>query len=292
MKKLLLLSGIILSCINAVAQIPNPGFESQNGDGSPTLWRQANAIAIPIDTTCQWMGADSVRFVTDDAHTGNRALELRVAKYCDFTYGGDIKPVNYDADSFVDQRIAFTTVPSKVSFYYKLMPMSGDYAEVDILLEGESGDALADTFIKLKAEQLNWTLQSIPFHYSSIETPVYMTMKLKISNDSLVHYGSRFLMDDFNTESVTGISDFKDESRPQLKCFPVPAKDKLSVGLSRSSLELNGSLNIIDAMGRVVQHQDVKMKTAIFDIASLPSGVYCLVYISSSNTINCRFTKE
>ncbi|WP_190277425.1 T9SS type A sorting domain-containing protein [Taibaiella lutea] len=291
MKKILLLSGIILSSVNAIAQIPNSGFELQNGDGTPRLWRQANAIAIPIDTTCQWIGSDSVRFVTDDAHTGTRALELRVAKYCDFTYGGDIKPVNYDADSFVDQRIAFTTAPSKISFYYKLMPTAGDYARVDVLLEGESGNALADTSIKLTTEQLNWTLQSIPFHYSSMETPVYMTLKLKISSDSLTHYGSRFVMDDFNTESVTGINDLKNERITQLKCFPVPANDKLSVCLSGGGAELSGSLNIIDATGRVVQHRNVKTKTAIFDIASLQSGVYCLVYTSGNNITTCRFTK-
>jgi len=235
---------------------------------------------------------DSVRFVTNEAHSGNKALELRVAKYCDFTYGGDVKPVKFDTDSFADQRIMFTAAPSKISFYYKWMPSSGDYVMLDILLESENGNTLADTFVKFQAEKTAWTLANIPFNYSSIETPVYMTMKLKIAGDSIAHYGSRFLMDDFNTENITGINDLKDHDPASLKCFPVPAKDKLSVSLSRSGSLLNGSLNIIDAMGRIVQRQDVKANRYVLDIASLKPGVYCLVYTSGSNTTNCRFTKE
>lgn len=296
MKKIISCCSLVLASFNVMAQIQNPGFELQNTDESASYWQQEGSIAIPIDTNCAWIGMDSIRFVTNEAHSGNKAMELRVARYCDFTTGSGVKPVKYNVDSFVDQRIVFTVAPSKVSFYYKLMPEMGDYGLVTIILENQVSQTLADTSFKLKGQKLDWILVNIPFHYSNgIETPVLMTMKLKLSSDSILHYGSRFLIDDFNTESVTGISESIQNIAVRLNCFPNPAKKNLSVNLSGSSIALNGTLSVMDAMGRICQSRVVKNeknRLIDMDIQMLQPGIYSLIYTSDDGTVNTRFVKE
>lgn len=272
--------------------MPNPGFELINTTiGKPAFWQPAYYILFPLDSNCTWVGVDSMSFPTNDAHSGNYALELRTATYCQSnTVGGNIRTMLYDVDTFADQRIPFAKRPAQFSFYYKLFSVMADRGYAEVSIEDSTGNVVADAGVNYY-QAATWTQATIPLTYHTTDTPAYLTIKFRLYNDSGLHYGTRFLIDDIDLEGITGVNDIP--SPALLSCYPVPATSALYL---RTPENMNGPcrISITDAMGRLVQ---VRKLTATantelkLDVESLPPGVYFVKLNSGSASASGKFVK-
>lgn len=276
MKKLFLLCAGLLVCLQLQAQLANPGFELRNADGTAAYWQPASLIAMPIDTNCSWIGLDSIRHITTDAHTGNYAMELRVATYCAAAISGNIRPVRYNVDSFTDQRVPFTQRPAAFTFYHKLFSIQGDGALVQVTLEGLNGNVIANGVLRLQQPATGWSQASIPLAYYSNDVPELMRMSFTLQSDSVLHYGTRFLIDDISHTAATGIV-AATPAYEALSCFPVPAKEQLSVRLNNLPGHTTAQIFITDATGRLLRGEVTATQgngMLHIDVKELPQGIY------------------
>lgn len=276
MKKLFLLCAGLLVCLQLQAQLANPGFELRNTDGTAAYWQPAGLIVLPVDTNCSWTGLDSIRRITTDAHTGNYAFELRVATYCATAIGGNIRPVRYNVDSFTDQRVPFTQRPAAFTFYHKLFPMQGDGVLVQVMLEDQNGSTVADGTLKLQQAATSWSQVSIPLVYRSGDVPEFLHMSFFLHSDSILHYGTRFLIDDISHTAATNVVPVKPDYEA-LSCFPVPATEQLSVRLNDLPGHTTAQISITDATGRLLRGEVAATQgngMLHIDVKELPQGIY------------------
>jgi len=291
MKKTFLLLGIILLTFKAECQLLNPGFEILDSLGEAKQWGQDGMIAIPIDSNCLWIGADSMRFTSSDAHTGNHSYELRVSTYCSNAYGGKIKAIRFTPDTFADQRILFTDRPASFTFYYKLFPLQGDKGMATLVLEDQSSATVGNGLLELQQQASGWTLATIPITYYSQDTPAFLTLKFALVNDTLPHYGSRFVIDDINSVPAE-TKEINGNTQKMLKCYPIPAGNVLSVELPYSRQEEEFIITITDGCGKtikqLIQHAGGLLQVKIEE---LPAGVYFLRLQSATRALQGKFVK-
>jgi len=277
MKKTLLLIVIFLVAVRAQAQIINPGFETLNPDGTPAYWLPLPLFIIfPLDTACEQQGSyDSMRFVTTDAHSGSYAFEMNVTTFCDtLSSGGNIRPTRYIADTgFMDMRVPFTGRPAAITFYYKFTSVMGDYAYADVLTENDT-NSVAEGVWKTYVTANTWTLASIPLTYFNTDNPAYLSLRFRIGSDSIMHYGTRFLLDDMSDAGTTAVPDLVDAVG--ITCYPVPAGNELNIRLSSKTAESGAEVRITDAMGRLVKTGNMHLDNghASINISELPAGMY------------------
>lgn len=74
-------------------------------------------------------------------------------------------------------------------------------------------------------------------------------------------------------------------NRPAI--FPNPARNHLYV----SEMEVDASLEIVDALGHIVWHGKVD-KSGLVPVANVPVGIYSLRKIGDSNPVSIRFAKD
>jgi len=293
MKKSIIISVCLLLVLHMQAQITNPGFEMRNADGTAAYWQRLPAsIVVHKDSSCTMTGSlDSIAFVTTDAHSGSYAFEMRALNYCDsFGMAGNIQTTLYNVDtSFVDKRIPFTERSKAFTFYYKLLPVKKDYALVNVLLENDNG-TVASAELKINSAAASWSLATMPLIYINTDTPKYLTITFQLVNDSLVHYGSRFLIDDINHIVTTGIP--TGESRTFLSCYPVPAGDELFLQINGVSTA-NGLICITDAMGKVIKTEAISFlaNTARINVKDLARGMYFIQLSIGAVSAKGRFVK-
>ncbi len=294
MKKILLLIAIFFLGARVQAQIINPGFETLNPDGTPAYWLPLSLfIVFPLDTACTGQGSyDSLRFVTTDAHGGNYAFEMNVHTQCDtLATGGNIRPTRYIADSgFMDMRVPFTGRPAAITFYYKFTSVMGDYAYAEVLTENDT-NTVAHGIWKTYASANTWTLASIPLSYSGTDNPAYLTMSFRIGSDSIMHYGTRFLLDDMNDGGTTAVADLHQTAG--INCYPVPATHLLTVQADGNLMAGNCTVTITDAMGRVVvaENEMLDNGSTQVNVDMLPPGLYLLQLAAGDVVLRTKFIK-
>lgn len=292
MKKSVILCITILFLIQAKAQVPNPGFEVRQADGSPANWRPGSFIVFPIDSNCVYQGWDSIRTSTHDAHSGSYAYEVRVATACGDAYSGNIKPNRYDSDSgFFDQRIPISRQPSAFTFYYKLFAVQGDLGLAEAFMEDEAGGATGEGIVQLPAAA-TWTKATLPIHYTVSDTGGYLRLNFRIHNAAGLHYGSRFLIDDIGQSVSTGVAGaIKTAS---LECFPSPAQNSIAVRLGKAVAGANALLMITNIAGRTVIHAAFPVpqdKTFNVDTRLLAPGLYYIKLAENGRINTGRFVK-
>ena len=253
MKKLLLLCITMILYMSANAQLSNPGFETINttNDG-PAAWGPAGYIIMPIDSNCYWTGQDSMGFWSSDAHTGNRAYELRVATYCTTGYAGTLQTRMFSVDTFADQREPYNDTPDAFTFYYKFNSVLGDKVVTDVSLQLSDGSQMAYGVLTIQQSTAGWTLATIPLTYYDTLIPEFVVMRFNLQNDTNMHYGTRFVVDDINHIFSTAVYTLEKSHDLRLTCYPVPAKNILHISLSQANLH-PGNLLVSDALGQPIR---------------------------------------
>lgn len=267
MKKPFLALALLTACAAAHGQqILNPGFETMRPTtmGGPAHW--GRFIGIPSPCTVQ-EGYDSVYFQTPDAHNGLYALELRNA-HCDATFfAGSVFAMQNDTNYFSGGGFPYVTRPSAISFFYKLFSTGGDAGYVTVeLFDDVTNTLVAEGEVEVTAgSAIGYQPASVPLTYTSTATPTRMTIAVGIRNNTTtVHYGTRFLVDDFS-EATTGVGGpVAATAQPVLS--PNPATAAIT---SREA----GELMVLDATGRTVLRTAVTAGGTV-NVQKLPRGLY------------------
>lgn len=293
MKKIGLLLTAALLCVNTYAQLTNPDFEIVDSGGRAINWNPALMIGIQIDTNCIGHGMDSMNFATQDAYLGSRAMELRNGEYCGTVYAGNVRPTRNNSDSFYNQSVPFRDRPAFCSFYYKLYPVQGDEARIQIQLDAEDGTPVADGYQVLSGINGDWAKVTIPLTYYDDGSPGFLNMRFEIANDTQLHYGSRFLFDHIRFDTPTAIASING-GEDAVTCYPVPARDMLYIRAGKAFKPGNVIIHIADATGRTVKTCSAtldKNHTAGIATAGLSAGVYFLRITAGGFTAQGKFIK-
>lgn len=267
MKKTLLSLVLLGACTVAHGQILNPGFEAMRptSAGGPAYW--GRFIGTPSPCTVQ-EGYDSVYFQTTDAHSGSYALELRNA-HCDASmFAGSVFALQNDTNYFSGGGFPYTASPTAVSFFYKLFPTGGDAGYVTVELWDDVANTLvAEGEVELTmGSAIGYQPANVPLTYTGTTSPTRITVTVGIRNNTTsVHYGTRFLVDDFSDNSATGIGGPAGWASAAM-LSPNPATSSIIPAEA-------GELTLLDATGRVALHIPVAAGGAV-DVRALPRGLY------------------
>lgn len=289
MKKILLLCLATLSVCYSNAQNFNQGFENANTlNNGPDKWGPGGDLVLPTDSNCIWTGADSMAFWSWDAHSGDRSYEIRVATYCMNGYSGQLKTRMFPVDTFAEQRVPFTGRPDAFTFYYKFTTWGGDILNASVRLEMADGYTVGHGGVTLDQSATGWTMAIMPMQYTDTIMPELITMHFILQNDTNLHYGTRFTVDDINMISPSSVDPL--ENGATLACYPVPAKDVLHLSLSKPTIQ-SVDVVVVDALGKIVVKKEPVDLNSGLDISDLPSGVYSLKLSTATDIFTARFIK-
>lgn len=256
-----------LSPLAAPAQLQNPGFEATRAGGGPAKWGQVVVSPFPCAASA---GYDSTYFQTKDAHSGSFALELGNA-FCDNTfYSGKVHAMDNDA-AYFDAGFPYTQSPPAISFYYKFFPVGGDRATVTVELTDDVNGAgiFAEGKVSISQAVATYTAISVPLVYQAAAVPTRINIDIRIDNPSgTVHYGTRFLVDDFS-DQTTGVEELTKHKDAAL-LYPSPAQDFIKI---KSDRMRPMQLVLYNALGQQVLCTETLAHTAT-DIRVLAAGTY------------------
>lgn len=290
MKKVLMICLLVFPFYVANAQDLNQGFEQLNSlNNGPAKWGPGDYFVLPVDSNCSWTGADSMNFWSWDAHSGDRSYEIRVATYCTSGYSGQLKTRMFAIDTFAEQRVPFSDRPDAFTFCYKFTTIGGDNMNVSVRLEMADGYTVGYGSIALEQSTSGWALATIPMLYADTMMPEFITMHFILQNDTDLHYGTRFVVDDIATEPVTSVAATKKE-KAVLLCYPVPAENVLRLILPKPTVQSIG-VTVIDAIGRLVMRERLADINSGLDISKLPPGIYSLKLSTAADIFTTRFIK-
>ncbi len=286
----------------AQIQIQNPGFESWEDAGTvedePVNWNSIKTSDDPFYNNL----APVVWGRSDDAHSGNYSLSLfNVGSLVIAT--GTICNGRYHTQLPADSSYVFTDPnddqwnspinarPDSVVGWYKCNATEGDHGTIKFMLHNGYAKIPGDEDASIAIAQWDmptieiteWTRFSIPFVYTSNETPQYYLSILTSGNGVDALLGSTAKFDDlefiYNGNSVSEL----------------PVKD-LSIYLKNSSLVINPINNnnnnskpfefsIQDINGKVVYSSKLLLtEMNSIDISNLNSGIY-IATASNSDVI-------
>ena len=278
MKKIyfLLLPAFLLLHTVSNAQVPNPGFENLNADGSVSNWGNVYLFSVWIDSTGVSHGDSIVfdnyfYFSTTDAHTGSRALEMRNAfnfTTNQGTAGGvaaDISPVFSGWSSF--QFLPVAIRPTDLSFYYKYFPVNTDSAFASVLVFDTMGYQIGEASIIIGGTVSSYTYATIPITYTTTDVPAFVVLNFRTAtNGGSISLGTRFVVDDVSLNNATGINEV---SNPKMISFyPNPAQHSFSV----STKEKITGVSAYDVSGKETSFSFYSARN--IDCSSLAAGVY------------------
>jgi len=287
MKKLTLLLFLIVFRFSASAQAPmgNPGFELVSPDSIPLLWGQLTSFAISIDSNGNPI--DSLVFdgllcgVTNDAHTGNYALELRNAY--NFTtqtgYPGGACAMQ-DSNQFYSLLLDFSNIgnPDQLNFYYKFLAVGNDSGYAKITVFDSLFDQIAVTEIRLGANS-TYSFVNVPITYNQAGSAIAAQLCFFNSTPlGSTNLGSRLNIDDVNITTTTGLQ--IPVISEGFHLVPNPANDIINI----FSNEKSNQIQVFDMQGRAVfKSFDVENK---IDCHNWKEGMYIVKIQSGQKTKN------
>lgn len=260
----------LVGAMNAVAQIPNAGFETWSA-GAPAGWITNNipALATPITQS-------------SSARTGLSSMRGQVVS---FTGLGAYGPVAW-AFAPYNQR------PAALTGYYQFTSVQSDSFAVVVLLT-KGGSPIAGGVFESGAERTTWTQFTAPLEYANADVPdsLYIEVLIVPGADDSVHIGSQFLLDDLSlTGTATSVE--IEGSLPQTYAlgqnYPNPFNPSTVI---RYELPAAGrvTLSVYTVLGQEVAtlidgERPAGVHEVRFDAADLPSGVYLYRIQSGSFT--------
>ena len=222
---------------------------------------------------------------TSDAHAGNSAVRIENVEIIDFDNGGlDTIGFIFSGDFFSDySAFGLDATPQWISGWYKYAPVDNDSATIFLSFTkynsaiGES-EVVAE-FGFLLGESSTYIPFSFPLSFN--ETPDSFDIGIASgdveSNDDYIPLGSVLYLDELSFDFVQGIKVpiFSDA----LEVYPNPASDFVFIKVDKK-LGAPKSIQLTDAMGRVIQFSDVEnleygVDLLRIDMQNYPTGMYC-----------------
>ncbi|PQJ12542.1 hypothetical protein CJD36_002000 [Flavipsychrobacter stenotrophus] len=301
--RLNLLALVLTISTSLWAQVPNPGFEQLNIDGTTRNWGNIYLFSGVADTYGNFH-MDSVVYTntyfytpTSDAHSGTRALEI--GNGYNYTTGQCIVgAVGADTDSVFMAYGGFDFIPATVapatfSFYYKYLPLNNDTGVARLVVYDSFMTALGMAEIFLSDTHSTYTLAS---------TPVVMTaagnvgfISVAFSTSTFGHpatFGTRLLIDDVGA-STTGVADISNADH-KLICYPTVAGSQLNVGIDGLTHNTNAAMKIMDISGRTLRTENLEFAAGMatpVNVESLSAGTYVISETIATGNYIARFIK-
>ena len=274
---LILAAGLFsTSLIHAQNPLPNPGFEDWStfsgslGStyGEPNDWNSANQCS-------SLLGTYSVA-QTADAHSGTSAAELKTRN----AFIGAVKINGLLTTSTVlcglnsggnEGGIASTVVPDSITFWYKYAPATLDtaYAQV-ILFDGH--DTVSYLKGKIFEAAAEWTRASFAIPAPTGPSDTLSTLFNSSWGDGgagQAVVGSIFIVDDVEFVFATGIDEQTEATKWEV--YPNPVNEILNI---RNTSGKAGTLEMIDATGRIVLRESIAQMQTQLNVNHLPTGLY------------------
>ena len=270
-----------LSIKMSQAQVLNPGFESLNSDGSIQHWGIMHVFSVWFDSTGV---AHSDSIVIDqsfcqtsvDAHSGNRAVEMRNA-------------YNYTANegiaggAFISSDTSFSTYssfvpivdrPTNMSFYYKYFPVNQDTASAFIEVLDINGVTIGTGMVKISALTSGYTYLGVPIAYISTDSAAFISIQfLASSRNKLAQFGTRFLVDDISLTSPLAVSN--SQLIHSIKFSPNPVQTHLNI----QSNEQIQSVTIFNQLGQIAKQQNTNCERV--DCSQVSNGNYIVEVVTA-----------
>ena len=287
---------LVLACFSgmAVAQIPNPGFETWNNMGNysnPDQWDNLNSMtASSAVYTCQQgspgsPGASYLK-LTSKTVTGMGVMP-------GIAVSGKIDMMTFKPKS----GFAFSGQPATLTGKYQYMNSGGDLASVSVTLTRwdaamKMRDTIATSFITFNGMLMSWSTFTATLVYKSSAVPDSAVIILSSSGASPVN-GSMLYIDNLAfAGSATGIKEAELDNAVIL--YPNPACDQLNVSSLSHDFTIE-SIEIFSLQGREIRAE--KFKTGgylnIIDVSTLSSGAYFLkLSTAKGNTMVKKFLKN
>jgi hypothetical protein len=265
---LIVLLGAAVISLPAMAQIPNPGFETWSG-GDPTGWVSSNINGIVTNVT-----------QSAQSHSGSSAVKGDVVSF----FTALLAPVIQNGQNA--RGTPYTQRPASVTGYYKFTPQGGDRFGVNVVLfhGGSEGTAVATAALAITAGASSYVQFNAPFVYHTNDIPDTVILQFQIVGPVTgtdYHLGSTFTLDDL---AFAGSADVDGETRTtpvefQLhQNYPNPFNPVTTISYS---LPVRGEVSVVvfDLLGRAVSTlasgvDGPGTRRVAFDGTPLPSGVY------------------
>ncbi|NMH28154.1 T9SS type A sorting domain-containing protein [Flavobacterium silvaticum] len=280
------------------AQVPNASFEEFTGYGNETRFWGPNpiiiSITIPIDggpsvatpTIVYEEGTYNYCFFTDEAHTGNRAMELRNAYNLTdaVVVPGKMILFNEDQGSTTASgwnagyQMTPETVVEGLGFYYKFFPMGNDVAQAKIELFNSSSGLVGSAVVNLSGTHSEYTYAWSPIQLLSDDVPTFMRVDFSMTDGiSSPTLGSRLVVDDIATVNVV-LSDAT-LSQKQFQVYPTLADHEINLVKGSGISDGSKSVEIFTADGKSVSNQLIEFfgnNPAKINVSTLSHGIYFL----------------
>jgi hypothetical protein len=285
-----------LKAANSGAQVvPNLNFEQLNFDGSLSYWGNVYLFSAWFDSSGVSHSVDSIVYdgqfmyaPTNDAYSGNTALELRNAwNYTTNTFiagavGSDDDTV-FSAYGLLNLLPTYGTPsnpfePIDYTFYYKFHPVNGDSASVQIVLWDSIGNQMAEGLVVITDSASNYTLMTVPINYSITGGAAYYSFTIRnfYSIEPGSHQpslGTRFIVDSININyfSSTGINSAN--GNRQMNVYPNPARDHIRID---ARFNKSGTYKIHSVIGQKVLEGNLQANINTIDLNGFENGIYIL----------------
>jgi hypothetical protein len=290
MKKHLLLC-LVLCWRFASAQdiTPNPGFEDwstittcfPNSFISPDDWDNLNCESNIIALTCTR---------DNNAHSGLYDVRLETKLLFGVAANGIIT-----TGKIIVNGLSGTTVggvpsherPDSIFGWYKFFPGRGgdnqpDTTDIEMTLF--KTDSVEVGFAKFQDWDTvaDWTRFSVPIKYSSPDPPDTIRWLLSSSAGYTANVGSVMYVDDLGTSFTTGISPVHSSSAT----LHLTTNLSQNIIVAESAVPLNGTIQILDVSGRIIQRFNFSGKNGTFHVNNLANGTYTYEFADDSKRIS------
>lgn len=282
MKKstLLLAMAITLNVSHCVAQIPNAGFENLNSDNSIKNWGILTLFVINIDTNGVIIDSiyidQSFCATTTDAHTGQRAMEMRNA----YVYGsnqgyagGGILTNDSIFGGFATP-VFLQGTPTDFNFYYKYFPLNNDTAQAVVEVYDSTENMIGSAQLLIFDTVSNYTLASIPIIYDMPVNPAYVNIRFFNFYTESIYVrqptlGTRFLVDDVSFSMATNVTDLM-VGKDSYAVFPNPSSSIITI---QYSMEIK-DVKLYNGCGKLLLQEIGNIKK--IDVSQMEPGIYIL----------------
>jgi hypothetical protein len=297
MKRITCTLMLIFSFILLRAQVPNPGFEKFDTLGGAKHWTRMYMFPAWLDSNGVFH-KDTIlagpRFyqVSSDAHSGAAAMELlngyNISRKEGIAGAVDLTGLP-DAYGGFNSRVAVTSAPKELRFWYKFLPVGGDTAQALLITYDSTGAESGFAEILLTNRASTYTMASVPIGYLKPETGA-ASFSLSFSaskTSSSAHFGTRLLIDDVNLSSL-GIHQ---EQVRTLNSYPTVVNDQVHVELP--ALTQCTGWQLLNASGQILRSGTLKSASRLsLTVPELPAGNYVIALQANDGRYMTRFIKQ